>query len=170
MVFSNRQKIMASVVGIVLAGAPMFAFTAWLNYFIEQQGREEVDQVAQRSLALADRRATRVIETLADLARRGVETCRPTHIEALRQAGFSTAPIKELSVLDSSGATLCTDLGIPAGIRKVMFSQPLTADGDVTIEVVRLGDRKDAMIRIRRTANGGTLAALVPTELFLPLN
>jgi sensor c-di-GMP phosphodiesterase-like protein len=108
LVFSQRQKIMGIVVGIVLAGAPMFAFNAWLNYFIEQQGHEQVGQVARRALVLAERRATQVIETSADLASRGIASCRPADLEALRKANFSTTPIKELSIVDPSGQTLCT--------------------------------------------------------------
>jgi sensor c-di-GMP phosphodiesterase-like protein len=172
LVFSKRQKIMGSIVaGVVLAGAPMLAFNAWLNHFIEQQGHAQVDQIAKRALALAEQRATQVVETLASLARRGVASCDPADLEALRKANFSTPPIKELSIVDPSGHTLCTDLGIPIGIRKVMFSQPLTRNGAVLIEVVRFGGRPKSAIRIRRAPAGdaNTPAALLPTELFLPL-
>jgi sensor c-di-GMP phosphodiesterase-like protein len=112
-----------------------------------------------------------VVETLAELARRGVTSCRPADLETLRKANFATMPIKELSIVDPSGHTLCTDLGIPLGIRKVMFSQPLTGDGEFLIEVLRLGDRRQAAIRIRPAVSGdaNTPAALLPAELFLLL-
>ncbi len=141
-VFSRRKKLVAVVVGVVLAGLPMAAFNLWLGYFIEQQGREEVELVGRRALALADVRVARVTDSLDDLARRGIESCRPAHLEALRQANFATTPIKELSLLGPDGQTLCTDLGIPLGIRKVVSSQPLTADGAAVIEVISLGDRR----------------------------
>jgi sensor c-di-GMP phosphodiesterase-like protein len=171
LVFSKRQKLIGSVVGIVLAGAPMFAFNAWLNHFIAQQGQEQVDETGRHALAVAEKRAAQVIETLADLARRGVESCRPADLDALRKANFSTTPIKELSIVDPAGRTLCTDLGIPLGIRRLMFSQPLTAGGEVLIEVVRLGDQAASAIRIRRAAGGNanSLAALLPAELLLPV-
>ncbi len=169
MVFSRRKKLVAAVIGVVLAGLPMAAFNLWLYYFIEQQGREEVDLVARRALALADARVARVVDSLGELARRGVESCRPAHIDALRQANFATTPIKELSLLGPDGQTLCTDLGIPLGMRKVVSSQPLTADGGVTIEVISLADRKESMIRLRRNGAGSTVvAALMPMELFFP--
>jgi len=168
-VFSRRKKLVAAVIGVVLAGLPMAAFNLWLYYFIEQQGREEVDLVARRALALADARVARVVDSLGELARRGVESCRPAHIDALRQANFATTPIKELSLLGPDGQTLCTDLGIPLGMRKVVSSQPLTADGGVTIEVISLADRKESMIRLRRNGAGSTVvAALMPMELFFP--
>jgi sensor c-di-GMP phosphodiesterase-like protein len=168
--FSSRTKLVAVVVGVVLAGLPMAAFSFWLDYFIEQQGREEVNLMARRQLALADARVARVVDSLGELARRGFDSCRAVHIEALRQANFATTPIKELSLLGPDGQTLCTDLGIALGMRKVVSSQPLTFDGGVAIEVISLADRKDAMIRLRRSGVDGTVgvAALMPMELFFP--
>ena len=170
MLFSSRTKLVAVVVGVVLAGLPMAAFSFWLDYFIEQQGREEVNLMARRQLALADARVARVVDSLGELARRGFDSCRAVHIEALRQANFATTPIKELSLLGPDGQTLCTDLGIALGMRKVVSSQPLTFDGGVAIEVISLADRKDAMIRLRRSGVDGTVgvAALMPMELFFP--
>jgi sensor c-di-GMP phosphodiesterase-like protein len=168
--FSSRTKLVAVLVGIVLAGMPMAAFSIWLDYFIEQQGREEVNLMARRQLALADARVARVVDSLGELAKRGFEGCRAVHVEALRQANFATTPVKELSLLGPDGQTLCTDLGIALGMRKVVSSQPLTFDGGVTIEVISLADRKDAMIRLRRGGGGDTVgvAALMPMELFFP--
>ena len=42
------------MIGVVPAGLPMAAFNPSAGYFVEQKGREEVDVVAGRSLALAD--------------------------------------------------------------------------------------------------------------------
>jgi sensor c-di-GMP phosphodiesterase-like protein len=167
----RKSKLIAVLIGIALAGVPMGVFNLWVGWFIAQQGREEVEQVAVRSLALADRRAGRVIRALADLARRGIDGCGPDEIEAMRRANLTTTPIKEMSVIDPAGNTICTDLGIPLGLRQVVSSHPLTADGGILIEVMRLGDRRESMIRIRRAGAGdaNTLAALIPTELFLPL-
>jgi sensor c-di-GMP phosphodiesterase-like protein len=168
--FLRRKELLAVLIGIALAGVPMGAFNLWLNYFIEQQGQDEVTTGARRSVAMADARLARIIDSLADLAQRGIDSCRPAHLEALRQANFSTMPIKELSIIDPAGDTLCTDLGIPLGIRKVLASQPLTAEGDIAIEVISLGDRPESMVRVRRMASGegNTLAAMAPTELFVP--
>jgi sensor c-di-GMP phosphodiesterase-like protein len=168
--FLRRKELLAVLIGVALAGVPMGAFNLWLNYFIEQQGQDEVISVARRSIAMADTRLARLVASLDDLAQRGIVTCRPAHIEALRQANFATTPIKELSIIDPAGETLCTDLGLPLGIRKLVVSQPLTADGKLVIDVVNLGDRRESMIRVRRMGAGGenTLAALAPIELFVP--
>jgi sensor c-di-GMP phosphodiesterase-like protein len=166
----RRKELLAVLIGVALAGVPMGAFNLWLDYFIEQQGQDEVAAVARRSVAMADARVARLVDSLNELARRGIDSCQPAHLEALRQANFSTTPIKELSIIDPAGQTLCTDLGIALGVRKVVSSQPLDADGAFAIEVIGLGDRKDSMIRIRRIGNGpaNALAALAPTDLFVP--
>ena len=169
--FRRRKELLAVLIGVTLAGVPVGAFNLWVDWFMEQRGRDEVGQLAKRSLMLADRRASRVGQTLADLARRGVDGCSPAQIEAMREANFSTTPIKEISVINPAGNTVCTDLGIPLGVRQVISSHPLTADGDLAIEVLRFGDRPGSMIRIRRVGagNANALAAVMPTELFLPL-
>ncbi len=169
--FLRRKELLAILIGVTLAGVPMGAFSLWVDWFIEQRGKDEVHQLARRSLALADRRAGGVIRTLADLARRDIASCGPAQAEAMRQADFSTIPIKEISIIDPAGHTLCTDLGLPLGLRHVVSSHPLTADGDIMIEVLRLGDRRKSMIRFRRVGagNANALAALMPAELFLPL-
>lgn len=168
--FGRKKAALAIVFGVALAGVPMAAFNLWLGYFIEQQGQAEVASVAKRSLAMADARVARITASLNGLAEQGVDSCRPAQLDALRQANFSTTPAKELSVVDAAGGTLCSDLGVPLGARKIVSSEPLSADGGFLIEVVRLQDRNETVIRIRRLGSGNAngIAALVPTELFLP--
>lgn len=171
MLSERRKELLAVLIGVALAGVPVAAFNLWVDWFMEQRGLDEVDQEARRSLMLADRRVTRVVQTLADLARRGVDGCGPAQVEAMREANFSTTPIKEVSLINPAGHTVCTDLGIPLGVRQVISSHPLTADGDVAIQVVRFGDRREPTVRIRRMGAGNVnaLAALIPTELLLPV-
>jgi sensor c-di-GMP phosphodiesterase-like protein len=168
--FGRRKAILAVVFGVALAGVPMAAFNLWLGHFIEQQGQQEVASVAKRSLAMADARVARIVTSLNELKERGVDSCGPSQVDALRRANFSTTPAKELSIVDATGQTLCSDLGVPLGARTIVSSQPLTADGEFLIEVVGLAERNETVIRIRRvgTAGANGLAALVPTELFLP--
>lgn len=146
----------------------MAAFNFWLNGLIERQGQDEVDLSARRSMALAEGRTQRVIGVLDDLISRGIDNCAATQIQSLRRATFQATPIKELSLVGSDGQTLCNDLGIPLGARKVIGFQPLTKSGDVIFEVLRVGDRADRMVRIRRQLpSGQSIAALVPSELFV---
>jgi sensor c-di-GMP phosphodiesterase-like protein len=160
---------MAIAAGVALAGPPVAGFNYWLNNLVERQGLEELDLSARRNMVLAEGRIERAIATLEGLASRGVDSCRASHIDALRQATFATTPVKELSVVAADGRTLCSDLGGPIEQRSVISSERIAADTGVLLEVVRIGDRQEPMVRLRRpgsgTANG--LAAMIPTELFI---
>ena len=121
-------------------------------------------------MVLAEARAARVLETLDDVVKRGIDSCRPAHVEALRQATFASIPVKELSIIGPDGRTLCTDVGSPADQRRVLSSEPVATGNPVLMEVVQLGSSGNPWVRFRRagagTANG--VAALVPVTLFVP--
>ena len=122
---STRRNIIAIAVGVLLAGAPLVAFELWLGGLIDRQGQAEVETSAKRAIALAESRVTQVVGALDDLAVHGVNSCQPSHVEAMRMAAFDTAPIKEVAVIGPDGQTLCTHLGLPLGQRKVLASEPL---------------------------------------------
>ncbi len=165
----TRKNIFAVFVGVFIAGTPVLAFDLWLSGLIDRQGQEEVDTSAKRAISLAEFRVTQVIGTLDDLAKRGVNSCEPGNIEAMRQANFDAAPIKEVAIIGPDGQTLCTDLGLPLGNRKLVASEPLFGAAGYSIEIVRL-ERGQVMVRLRRTIGAGPngIAALVPAFLFLP--
>jgi sensor c-di-GMP phosphodiesterase-like protein len=165
----RRKTLLAIAAGVALAGVPMAGLNLWLGHLVERQGQEELDVSGRRSMALAESRIARSIAALDALAGRGIDSCRAPHIEALRQATFTTAPIKELSVVTADGRTLCSDLGGPLEHRTVVSSEQVAADSDVLIEVVRLGERPEQMVRLRRSGNGAAngLAAMIPSELLI---
>ena len=165
----SRRKIIAVVIGVLVVGAPVFAFDSWLNRLIDQQGQEEVDTSARRALALAESRVNQVLGTLDQLAARGVDSCEPAQVNAMRFAAFATIPVKEIAVLGAGGEAICTDLGLPTGERKVLSSEPLTGVSDYWIDVLQMPGGERA-VRLRRKVAGGpkSVAALVPAVLFLP--
>jgi sensor c-di-GMP phosphodiesterase-like protein len=160
----------AIAIGVVLAGPPVAALNIWLSGLVERQGREELDLAAKRHMALSEARIARAAATLDDLAARGIDSCRFSHVEALRQATFNTAPIKELSIIAPDGRTLCTDVGNQPEQRKVVSSEPLSAGSRNLLELIRLGGQPEQWLRIRRpgTATGNGIAALIPAALFVP--
>src|SRR5665213_2270146 len=115
----TRKNLIGVAVGVVPAGAPLLAFNLWLGGLIDRQGQDEVDTSARRAIALAESRINSVIGALDGLAVRGVDSCRPTNIEAMRSVSFATVPIKEIALLGPDGQILCTDLGVPSGLRQV---------------------------------------------------
>jgi sensor c-di-GMP phosphodiesterase-like protein len=165
----TRRNIVAIVVGVLLAGAPLVAFDFWLGGLIDRQGQEEVDTSAKRAIALAESRVTQVIATLDGLAARGVDSCRPDDVEAMRQTAFDTMPVKEIGVVGPDGQTLCTDLGLPLGQRKLVSSEPLVGASWYSLDIIHLENGR-IMVRLRRQVGAGPngIAALVPAFLFLP--
>ena len=165
----TRKNIAAIAVGVLLAGAPLAAFNFWLGGLVDRQGQEEVDTSAKRAIALAESRVTQVIAALDGLAARGVDSCRPGDVEAMRQATFDTTPIKEIAVVGPGGNTLCTDLGLPLGERKLVSSEPLVGANWYSLDVIQL-ENGQPMVRLRRQVGAGPngIAALVPAVLFLP--
>ena len=148
----------------------MVALNIWLNGMVERQAREELELAAKRHLALSETRLTRALATLDGLASRGINSCQPSHIDALRQATFATIPVKELSIVAADGRTMCTDVGNQPDQRVIVWSELLSQDGGNLLELVRLGDHPQQWVRIRRSdASGGNdVAALMPAALFVP--
>ena len=161
---------MAIGAGVLLLGLPSAVFNYRLNGSVERQSLEEMDLAARRSIALAEGRIGRAIRILDDLAARGVNSCDPAHLDALRQATFATTPVKELSVIAPDGSTLCSDLGGALEPREVISSEPVGQGTSALLEVVRLGNRPGQIVRISRPGSGteNGLAALIPTELLIP--
>jgi len=142
----KAKKIIAIVVGMLIAGVPMATLNYWLDGFVERQSQNEIDSVA-----------------------RGVASCRADHLDALRTANLGFGAVKEFSVLSSDGRLLCSDLGAVPGERTVLATQSITARPDAVLELIRIGDWTK-FIRVRRPALAGDtiLAALVPADLLVP--
>ena len=87
----------------------------------------------------------------------------------MRYAAFSTIPVKEISVIGPDGETLCTDLGLPPGERRMISSELFVGATGYWLDIIAWpsGER---MVRLRRQVGSGHngIAALVPTTLFLP--
>lgn len=165
----KQWKVIAIAAGILLAGIPATSLNFWLDDFILRQGQQEVDLIARRTIALAERRIELVLDSLGELAASGVDSCRSASIDVMRKAVFATTPAKEISVVGADGRTLCTDIGFLFGRRDVVHSQPITGENVAYLEVIRFEDRLEQMVRIRQMAPSGLtgLAALIPTDLFI---
>jgi sensor c-di-GMP phosphodiesterase-like protein len=165
----TRRNIFAIVVGALLAGVPLIGFNIWLEGLINRQGETEVGTAARRAIALAEARVKDTLSALDDLAARGIDSCDPAHIEAMRYAAFNTIPVKEIALAGPDAQTLCTHLGLPLGERTMLSSEPLAGAAGYWLDIIKLatGER---MVRLRRQVGAGpnAVAALVPTTLFLP--
>jgi sensor c-di-GMP phosphodiesterase-like protein len=157
-------------IGVALAGPPVAALNIWLDSLVDRQGREELDLAARRHIALSEARIARAVAALDDLAARGIDACRPSNVDALRQATFGTIPVKEFSIVAPDGRTLCSDVSSQPEQRKVVSSEPLAAGSRNMLELVRLGEQPALWLRVRRPGTGmaNGVAALIPAMLFVP--
>jgi EAL domain-containing protein (putative c-di-GMP-specific phosphodiesterase class I) len=156
---------LAAAIGIVMAGAPVYLFTSWL----EGQGEAEAAVAANWSIGFIDVTIDDVVARLGELAKRGIDSCTPANIETLRQAAFAAGPIKEFAVVGPSGQVLCTDEGSSFVPRDVLASAA-TSNREIMLDVVRLLGRDDNLLRVRCVSpqRKPALAALVPVNLLLP--
>ena len=154
------------MLGILVAGAPIILFNAWLK----KQGDDEmaidrgVGVGVGRNAARAD--ASRRFRILSA---RGVDSCKPAHVEAMRQTALLTGPIKQVMLIAANGDMLCTDTGGLAARQEVLTSAA-TANSGIVLDVIRLPDRGERFLRVRKAGQPDkpALAALVPASLLLP--
>jgi sensor c-di-GMP phosphodiesterase-like protein len=162
-------KLTAIPIGLALAGVPAAAVHFSLSHYIEQDGIKELNVAAKRVIALTETRIDRVVEALDDLAARGVTSCIGADRDAMHEMSFRAGPVKEVSLVDSDGDTVCTNLALPFGQRQVVSPPIESAHSEIIIEVIRLGEGGDNAMRIRRNiADGSWLAALVPADMLIP--
>ena len=165
----SPKKLLAIVVGVLLVGGPVLALKLWLDTLVEHHAQEEVNLSARRTVALIESRLAKAAATLDELLARGANECTPSNLEILRTAAFANSSVKEISVLAADGQTLCTDVGGPFEPRRVISSEPLSVGSDFLLEVVRVGDRRDDMVRLHRPGQGEArgLGALMPADQFV---
>jgi sensor c-di-GMP phosphodiesterase-like protein len=159
-------KIVAAVLGILVAGAPIILFNAWLK----KQGDDEAATTAAWALGATESRLGQATAAIEDLAARGVDSCRPAHVEAMRQAVIRTGPIKQVMLIGPNGDVMCTDTAGPM-LPQQLITSAATAHPGFALDVVRLGDSSDRFLRVRSSGvlDKPALAALVPVSLLLPL-
>jgi sensor c-di-GMP phosphodiesterase-like protein len=113
-------KLVAVLFGILVAGAPIILFNAWLK----RQGDDEASVAAAWAQGTVETRIGQSIATLQDLSARGVDSCKPAHVEAMRQTALLTTPIKQVMLIAPNGDALCTDASGPAARQEVLATAP----------------------------------------------
>ena len=166
MLSANQSRVLAVVIGIVAGGATTATFSYWLHDRIERRGHEEVEMSAGRSIRLAEMRIDSARTSLDDLASRGVDNCSRSYVNALQQAAFFNPSVKEISVISATGQELCSSSEGLLGTRMTVASRHVMRAGDLTFDVVRIGDRQTMVRVVRRDSDAVGLAALIPAQLF----
>jgi sensor c-di-GMP phosphodiesterase-like protein len=159
---SRTWKIFAIVVGIVAAGAPVLAF----NWWIKSHGEDEASLTATWALGHAEAQIGQAIAAIKDLAVRGVDSCKPPNIEAMRRAAMQTGPVKEFALIGANSQIVCTDTGGQS--RPQVIVTMATADRDFMLDLVRVVDERFLRVRKMGHLDKPAIAALVPASLLLP--
>jgi sensor c-di-GMP phosphodiesterase-like protein len=162
----RNLKIVAAVLGILVAGAPLILFNVWLK----KQGGDEAAVIATRALESAESSLDQTVAAIEELSARGVDSCRPAQVDAMRQATVRVGPIKQIMLIGANGDILCTDTGGPGTKQQMLAPSAGTTNPAIVLDVVALADSRDRFIRVRKPGAGGKagLAALVPASLLLP--
>ncbi len=166
----RRKLLVAVAAGVVLAAPPVAGFNLWLNDLVERQGQGALNRTSSRTMELAERRISRTIAALDALAARGVDSCRTIHVEALRQETFAATPVKEFSLIDANGRTVCSDAGQAATDRReVIGTEPVSDGSDVLLDVLWIGGSPERWVRLRKAGSGQAngIAATVHSGLLL---
>ena len=159
-------KIFAAVLaGVVAIGAPVVLLNTWLS----AQGDDEVSITAGWAVAAVDRQIGQTVSLLNSLAARGADSCKPAHLEMIRDLVMASGLIKEVSLLGADGQPMCNEAGGTPARRDVLGSSA-TSQSDIMLDVVRVTALGDRFLRVRKVGQGGkpTLAALVPATALLP--
>lgn len=155
MLSARRQRAVAAVAGVLLASAGFAALDHWLGQLTARHAQDAVELAAKQKLALAENRIDRVVATLDELTRRGVDSCRPDQLDAMRRAVFANVMVKEISVIGADGAIVCSSSGMATGARRFLGSQQAAGAENVVLEVFDSGtaggkESAEKILRIRR--------------------
>jgi sensor c-di-GMP phosphodiesterase-like protein len=154
------------VIGVGVAMAAAAAFMLWLQTYIERRGNEEVDALARRTISLANARIVSALSAIDGLAKKSVDTCRGSELEALRQAAFANPWVKDVDVIAADNRVLCGSSGTTLTARKLAASYRPDNERDLSIDVVRVGE--EIMVGVTRRAEGAIgLQALIPAAMFV---
>jgi sensor c-di-GMP phosphodiesterase-like protein len=159
----------AVIAGMFAAVLPVAAIHHGLTGYVGRQAAEEVRLAAQRTVARAEWRIGQAIAALAEIGRSGLTSCADLDADAVRRAVMTTTPIKEIAVIDATGAAPCPQLGVATQTRPL--SRELdTADDRAFLAVVRPLDLGSRALRVtwRRAADPLALVAVIPADMFLP--
>ncbi len=169
--FPRRWRdLIAVAVGLVLATLPLLIVHLGLTQYIEREGRAEVQANAKKAIARAEWRIDQALTGISALASTAVQSCSEVDLGELRRAVMAITPVKELVIVGPDGTGRCAHLGL-AGQSWVLSREiPTRSDPNVLLGVVRLHEKEQRGLRIRwqRPSEPLSLAAVIPSDMFLP--
>lgn len=154
--------------GMLAACVPILLVEYTLDRHVERDARRKLESLSRGALSLAELRLESAMAALVDLAVAGAVDCSEKSLQLMRRATGASSPIKEISILDESGVTLCTNFGLDAEPRSVSRELPL-ADKRFELALIRFRERNDRAVRLRLDRmEAKPLGALIPADFLVP--
>ncbi len=151
--------------GVLLTGGPVIWFMSWL----QEQGQAEVSIAANWSISVAELTIDEAVASFHELDAQGIQSCGVSDVVVLQRTVFASGSMRELAVVDRNGRTLCTDHGNSFLPRDIVVTAA-TSNPEIMLDVVRITDTDDQLLRVRRLGSRGkpALAALLRASQLLP--
>lgn len=165
---SGSRWILYVAGGLLLAAAPYILVDQALKIHVEREARGRLEALAANTLGLVETRLDHVTTTLVDLAAANINSCNDRALAAMRRAVFASVPLKELSLIDAQGRTLCTHIGVAPEQRTLSHEFTLSSRR-LALALVRFRDKNERAVQLRLDRIGHvSIAALIPSETLLP--
>jgi len=165
---SKRRWVLFVAGGLLLAATPFIFVDYALQLYVERQARGRIEALATSTLGHVETRLDQVTTTLVDLASANIDSCNYAALTAMRRAVFTNIPLKELSIIDSQGHTLCNHIGVAPEDRTLSHEITLSSRR-LALAVARFRDRTERAVQLRLDRVGSiSFAALIPGETLLP--
>lgn len=166
------RKLFAAAAGLVLAAVPVTGINLLIQRSIENDGALDVQMSARKAVSRAEWRIDQALVGMSALSSVSIESCSDVDLRELRRAVMMITPVKELSIVGPDGEARCVHLGLGGATLTVSREIETSGDDNVLLAVVTTPDRNQRGLRIRwhRAAEPLSLAALLPSDMFLPDN
>jgi sensor c-di-GMP phosphodiesterase-like protein len=164
---TSRSRV--SLLVCAMAFAPLVGLNLLLWMHINAHGRTDVRDAAAHILELVEARLDESMTQLVALGMASKPSCLPDGLAQLSRAAMKATQVSEVSVIDSTGATLCTPNGAPRIVRTVSSAHD-TGNRNIKLFAVDLGnDQGPRSVRfVWQFPNGASLAMLLSGEKLMP--
>jgi sensor c-di-GMP phosphodiesterase-like protein len=155
--------------GVLAAIVPIAAIHHGLSVYLEREAAEEVRLAARRAVLRAEWRIGEAIESLAAIGKNGLRSCADVDADTVRRAVMVTTPVKDIAVIDASGAAPCAPPGAASPARRLSRDVRIGDDGALFAAVSLSGTGGRALrVTWRRGDDPLALIATIPADMFLP--
>lgn len=159
---------MFSTAAILVAGSTLLGASGG-RLFAEREAERAVSRMVGAVVARVETAVGQAVETLTAASELpGLHRCAAIEVLLLRDLVFSSALIKELSVIGEEGDVRCSNLGLMASARNQRVVMPAGEGPLVFAPVAVAGPRGTALKIILRRPDYPAVSAVLPIDFLVP--